>query len=396
MLTFLFLVLFSTFGLFAQTFEDSTLYLTWIKDPSTTMTVQWLSRTNDRAVPTVMYHKISGSPWATVKGKKLSLFTINRIVYKLNQVELTNLSPSTLYGFKIGHELDSEENEFRFLTMPSDLSQPIRFIMGGDMMRSDVSFTKETSKQAALQNPLFAAIGGDIAYAGGGQLGKWITWIKAWRETMITAEKRLIPVIAAIGNHDLPGGYDQPPARARIFATLFPMPGAQIYNVLDFGNYLSIFLLDSGHANPVGGAQAKWLENALKVRENVPHRFPIYHVPAYPSNSSPDNKRCADVRHHWVPIFEKAGLRVAFENHDHTYKRTFALLKNKKDKNGVIYLGDGAWGVRNPSNGKRRFYINKLFSKRNFILVEVDKTSERFVGIDDDGETIDEFQLNIN
>ena len=87
---------------------------------------------------------------------------------------------------------------------------------------------------------------------------------------MVTPQGYLVPVVAALGNHDLIGHFDQTPAQAAIFSALFPMPEKNIYNVLDFNSYLSIFILDSGHANPIGGQQASWLRTALK-HANVYH-----------------------------------------------------------------------------------------------------------------------------
>jgi hypothetical protein len=57
----------------------------------------------------------------------------------------------------------------------------------------------------------------------------------------------------------------------------------------------------------------------------VPHLFPVYHVPGYPSVRAFDGATSAQVREHWAPLFERAGVRVAFENHDHAYKRTHPI-----------------------------------------------------------------------
>src|SRR5262249_10261743 len=152
---------------------------------------------------------------------------------------------------------------------------------------------------------------------------------------MIDSQGHLIPAIAAVGNHDLVGQFDQTPKQAAIFSTLFPMPGKRIYNVLDFDPYLSIVILDSGHANPVGGDQAKWLKNALEQRPQVPHRFALYHLPAYPSVRDYDNDLSATIRQEWVPLFEQGGIHAAFEHHDHAYKRTHPLLKGRIHPQGV-------------------------------------------------------------
>lgn len=100
---------------------------------------------------------------------------------------------------------------------------------------------------------------------------------------MVTTDGRLIPLIPVIGNHDVKRRFRRTPADALFFYTLFAMPGIQGYNVLDFGNYMSLFLLDSGHTHPIKGKQTEWLRESLKQRKNVPYKFPIYHVAAFPS-----------------------------------------------------------------------------------------------------------------
>jgi len=51
------------------------------------------------------------------------------------------------------------------------------------------------------------------------------------------------------------------------------------FATLDFGDYLSLVLLDSGHVAPIGGEQADWLDSALGERAERPHVFAVNHVP---------------------------------------------------------------------------------------------------------------------
>jgi len=208
----------------------------------------------------------------------------------------------------------------------------------------------------------------------------------------VTPENRMIPVIAAIGNHDLIGQYGQNPAQAKVFSLLFPMPGPQIYNVLDFGNYLSLILLDSGHATPIAGRQSEWLKSALEGRRDVTHRFAVYHVPAYSSIRKFENSKSRVIQRHWVPIFDKEYLDLAFEHNDHAYKRTYPLRSNKVDPTGVIYIGDGAWGVepRTPRIKKKPFYIAKFAATRHFLLLNLKCDGYQIQSIDSNGHIIDQ------
>jgi hypothetical protein len=172
------------------------------------------------------------------------------------------------------------------------------------------------------------------------------------------------------------------------------MPGPQGYNVLDFSDYMSIWLLDSGHTHAVHGQQTDWLRETLLQRKAVPHKFISYHVPAYPSVRSFNEKISPSIRRYWVPLFEKFGIVAAFEHHDHAYKRTYPLKNHKIDPTGVIYLGDGGWGVQKPRARPAsdfRWYLAKSAPKRNFIVVTISPDETRhFLAVDDNGDIIDE------
>jgi hypothetical protein len=51
------------------------------------------------------------------------------------------------------------------------------------------------------------------------------------------------------------------------------------------------------------------------------------------------------VREYWAPLFERYGVQIAFENHDHVYKRTVPLRSGAPHADGVVYIGDGSWGM---------------------------------------------------
>jgi hypothetical protein len=371
---------------------SSTVYLTWQKQPETTMTIQWLSPMGQENSQ-IDYRMAGDEEWRKAKGSSFPFPQSSQ--YLIHRVELTQLTPDALYCFKF----PSTNQEYRFRTMPLNLNRPIRFVVGGDMYHDSIDLMKETSRQAAKTDPFFALLGGDIAYAVGRARSlqhneRWIEWIKAWHECMTTADGRLIPVISAIGNHDLLGHFDQTPEQAKVFSSLFPMPGEQIYNVLDFGSYLSLFILDSGHANSISGPQATWLRKSLQARQHVSNRFAIYHVPAYPSVRPFQQKHSVLIRRHWVPLFEQLGVELVFEHHDHDYKRTYPILNNKVSPKGVVYIGDGAWGIgqpRHPQTVRKPFYLDKCVSSRHFLIVSLNNQEQRVTCLDYRGRVLDDY-----
>jgi acid phosphatase type 7 len=369
-------------------------YLTWKQDPTTTMTIQWITKP-DRKSDIVEYQKGGEFLWHQVTGSHNPL--PQGYEGLIHQTELTGLLPNTDYRFRTG----SDGKIYKFRTMPSSLTEPIRFVVGGDVYHDSLKFVEETNRQAARTNPHFALIGGDLAYAAdkSGILPedakRWIDWLATWKEQMVTPDGRLIPLIPAIGNHDVSGRYTQTPAQALFFYALFATHGLQGYNVLDFDGYMSIIILDSGHTHPIEGKQTEWLEQTLKVRRNIPYKFALYHVPAYSSVRDFETKMSPIVRKYWVPLFEEYGLTAAFEHHDHDYKRTYLIKNGKIDPKGVLYLGDGAWGVshpRLPKTANQAWYLAKTAPARHFILVSLNGKKQTYTAISSDGEAIDRFE----
>jgi 3',5'-cyclic AMP phosphodiesterase CpdA len=392
-LSFLFIFLYISVSIQAdEHYDPISVYLSWKKKPESTMSIQWISQKNETN-NCVYYRKLDSE--ASLPYLQATASDINMPEghpFLIHHVELECLEPGTAYVFKI-----SENGvEFKFKTIPSTLTT-LKFVEGGDVYHDTIDLVEDTNRQAARQNPDFAIIGGDIAYSADSSHGifpedfqRWMKWLIAWKNTMVTPDGFLIPILPAIGNHETSGGFNKTPTAAPFFYALFPMPGIQGYNVLDFGNYMSIIILDSGHTHKIAGKQTDWIENTLKSRGDIPYKFAVYHVPAYPSARKMSYEVSSDIRKNWVPVFDSYSLRAAFEHHDHTYKRTDPLKKGKKHPNGVVYLGDGAWGVANPRKPKRyNPLMAKCSSSPNFILVTLNEAGCKYEGINQKGEIID-------
>lgn len=369
-------------------YDPVALYLTWQRQPDTTMTIQWISDAN-RMDDQVEYQRSGETLWKSATGTHAPM--PEKYPFLIHRLELTQLLPDSDYRFRIG----SDGVIYKFRTMPSNMSSPIRFIVGGDIYRDGWDLLEKMNKQAARLDPIFVLAGGDLAYNEKGphiykQAPRWLEWLIAWKKQMVTSQGRLIPIIPAIGNHDVKKRHSHEPESAPFFYALFPLPG---YSALDFGSYLSLFLLDSGHTHPIEGAQTEWLEKALHDRQNIPHRIAIYHVPAYPSVRDFHNDASAAVRKYWVPLFEKFHLNTAFENHDHAYKRTWPIRNGKRDPSGVLYIGDGGWAVAKPRptrNPSKTWYLANAKASRNIVLVILHGQHRHFIAYDDDGNIIDE------
>ena len=395
----------------SEAFDPTALFLTWQYDPTSSMTIDWhtLPQHGEYHVQSVVHFKeVGADSWRKVNGTYHQFPHSRRHIHR---VTLRHLEPGTTYRFRFGYETDS----YLFETMPEDLSEPLRFATGGDTGTGE---DFERMNRAVMEYDIdFILWGGDLAYANGdpARIQLWYEWFDGIKNSLIDENGKVIPIVVTIGNHELFGerrlyrGYSpmtEEEARAYMdennlwdgkptyFFHLFAFPGMPSYNVLDFGDYMTILALDSNHYSDVAGGQTSWLEAKLAERQDRAHVFPTYHVPAYPSHRSYGGSTSTEIRERWVPLFEEYNIQLSFENHDHTYKRTHPIRNGEvvDDNEGIVYLGDGAW-VAGPrtGEGKDEWYIKKFASENHGIIVTLYNDRREIVVVNDQGVEIDSY-----
>lgn len=372
---------------FAKT-EEPSVYLTWKNDPTTTMTVMWITQKSDTndAVHYQMKASSSGAKWEVAKGSHWKL--PNSKPFLVHKVELKGLKADSIYSFHFGNK----SKKLAFRTMPKNLDKPIRFVAGGDAFHNSFKRYKAMCKQAARENPRFAIIGGDIAYAApkkGGQENwdKWKQFFSCWSKEMRDRDGCLIPLLVTIGNHEVTGSFNRGAKDAPFYYMFFEKATYDI----SFGSYAHFTFLDSNHTQKIKGKQTDWLKKTLKKNQNHKHRFAIYHVGAYPSSGKFEFPASKLVRKHWVPLFEKYKIHACIESHDHAYKRTHPLVDGKKKNGGVVYFGDGCWGVA-PRKPQSRPYLAHSAQKQQILVVELANDMRKFWSVDPKGHMLDYYE----
>lgn len=386
-----------------EAFEPLGLNLTWQQDPSTTMTIDW--HVSDPAQAAGVEYRASGAgSWSAAAPDETLAFPFSD--RHIHRVELTGLEPYTDYEFRFA----TNGPVYRFRTLPSDVVRtPVRLAMGGDV-RTSRERMERTGRVAMEYEPHAIVFGGDLAYADGDprKVENWYEWFEVTRDVFRTADGRIVPVVVAIGNHEiwqsrrleedelhLEAEWGIEGGQSPFYMTLFPQPSGTSYRVLDAGDYLSLLLLDTDHLEMIAGEQTAWLEETLAARVDVPHVFPVYHQPAYPSVRSFGGSGSQRIREFWSPLFERYGVQVAFENHDHAYKRTVPIRAGAEHPRGVVYIGDGAWGVGTREIGRDQdspaWYLKRATAERHFILATLHGRHQHFLMVNEDGAIIDEY-----
>ena len=121
--------------------------------------------------------------------------------------DMKNLTSNTTYYVSVGftnflnHEIHTSK---LYKITTSFLEDKImNFIAGGDMEWSENGI--KLAKLASKTEPIFAFIGGDIAYANGLRncYRRWDYWFSQWNKYMITPSGYSIPILTSIGKYFL-------------------------------------------------------------------------------------------------------------------------------------------------------------------------------------------------
>lgn len=370
-------------------------YLTWAaEDATTTMVVQYHTRGPSQGSH-VHYDTAprGGDPAAYAfhaEGFEKRLAGVDRTVHV---VELAGLAPDTVYWFVAGDPVSGRRKERSFRTPPAE--GPLTFVYGGDMGTG--LLPRMIAARAAAQSPSFAVIGGDLAYAYGDlkHLPRWERWFADWEATMRTPEGHLIPMILAIGNHELnEGPADRPAAERAPFYHLFfhQGPDERSFFVRRFGPDVALWVLDSGHLVRHAD-QRDWLEQGLRRLGDARFRFAAYHIGLYPGHHPFEALGSVAGRRYWLPLFDAYHLTAALEAHDHMEKRTLPLRAGQVvgPDAGTLYVGGGCWGkahVEEPTPDL--WYMAKMQRRRHFWRITLDGDVVRYTALGAAGQVLDE------
>lgn len=276
---------------------------------------------------------------------------------------IEGLEPDTTYWLTMASD-DATYRELHFRTAPAE-DEEFGFLYGGDSrsnhkarQAANVGIAKITDEVPEL---LAYAHGGDYVY-NGRYWSQWSTWLHH-HELTIADSGRVLPLIAARGNHDTGPLLDE----------VFDNPGGRAKNwyTTQLGPELALVTLNS--ETVVGGNQAEWLDAELAARRPENRwLLTLYHRPLYPAIKSPGSAK--DV---WVPLFEKHDLDLSIECDGHSIKRTVPIRGGKQDPTGVVYIGEGGLGAPQRTAREAHWYLESpgMVSKGHHIT-RLDVTAE--------------------
>ena len=359
----------------------------WDQDPSTQARVVWTvpnasAKSSVELIPLESSNKPINPDTQTepVQYNNSRLFEVNANPYMV-AAQFKNLNPNQKYKIKVAIEGGDSES-YWFRTAPVDNSYSL--LLGGDS-RSDHDVRRYINSSIKLiveENPeIIAFVHGGDYIADGNDWRQWQMWLNDYRLTY-QKEGRILPIIPTRGNHETDKVlYNQ------VFGFSEDSNG---YFKTRIGE-LDLITLNSEES--ISGTQFNWLESELaQSKQDGQWIFTNYHRPAYPAVKRPGETK------KWVPLFEKYGVRVAFESDGHTFKQTLPIYEEKKDDSkGVIYLGEGGLGVKQRRPHNHRWYLNDggiAFKQHHFIYIQKQDSKIKIEALDEDGNSFHELQLS--
>jgi acid phosphatase type 7 len=241
-------------------------YLTWQRDPTTTMTVNWVNlypgiRRPPSGIATARRRSGRAPPAPSAWSGPSTL--------QVRRVELTGLKPDTLHEFVLAEKPGPRGQGSATLSHAAGHAEPAAAVRvtGGDMMHNR-EYVDTMNKRAAALDPDFAILGGDLAYANDVDATRWVDWIQSWSENVKGKDGRAIPMIVGHRQPRGEGRLQRQGSRTtrRTSTACSRCPRTGPITRLDAGDYLSVVVLDSDHTQPIAGPQADWLGEALARR----------------------------------------------------------------------------------------------------------------------------------
>lgn len=316
-----------------------------------------------------------------------------------HHAELHKLKPGTTYYFVVESK-GRISPEYHFISARTNADQ-LKILTGGDSRLGGESPRYagrtphlERQKLKTLIGKLVEQNPDIMAFVHGADYGTTADWRHLYwyfedLQLATTSEGRILPLIISMGNHDTSIGFFE---NFYLGEELNDYIAFSYYYTTQLSDSISLFTLNTEIA--LTGHQYQWLKDRLpQAREQSRWLLVNYHKPAFPAHKDPDDYKFARVREHWVPLFEQYRIDLAIESDGHTLKRTPPILRDRIDKEGIVYIGEGGLGAPLREPYSSRWYLQGGFSARlhHVWMVDINDAEMTLQAIDIDGNVVDEY-----
>ncbi len=348
-------------------------------DPSTSMAFAWDTdlETNATTVqygatpdPATWTSSVDGMSYVIPAGEYL----INATDRRTHEAFVCGLTPDTTYYYRVGGgpkgaEAWSEVRSFR--TLPSSTDAPLVVAVTGDS-RGEIANAWQIlqSRLAARGDVQLQLFSGDLVVLGSDQKA-YEQWVAHGSDDAGGKPSALASILTlvAMGNHE---NYQAP------FFTTVVQPDdpalegqSELFFSFDAGPAHFVVLDDFGVASPTTRPGYRelalaWLEKDLakanERRTDRPFIVAVHHHGEWSSAKHGDESSAKNVRKDLVPLWDKHGVDLVLDGHDHNYERSKPLTLTGGDPTvdpslgkGTVYVVCAGSGAEGYGNGKSMF-----------------------------------------
>ena len=339
--------------------DPDRIILTFNGNPSTKRAVTWRTDSSVKKAEAQIavaglnsdFVKEASTYTANTEEFDLGLYKSNKsLIVNYHSVVFENLKPNTLYAYRVGFaENWSEWIQFK---TANDTYSPTQFVYFGDAQNDILNHWSRVIRMAYKTAPdaSFDIHAGDLVDSAHKD-NEWAQWFKAGG--FIHSQWTAIPVV---GNHEFQrfDGYEGTlPRRLSIqWRPQFTLPVEEnldeklhetVYSV-EYQDILVLVLNSTGHLEE----QTEYIREKLT---NSDAKWKI--VTNHHSVFSPAEGRDFEyARKVWKPMFEKYGVDLVLNGHDHTYARGHTPVKSQNVNESGIFKTLYVTSVSGPKQYK--------------------------------------------
>ncbi len=309
-----------------------------------------------------------------------------------HSIILKNLNPETTYAYRVG----TKENwsEWNHFTTASKQEKNFRFVYLGDVQNGIYTMTSRVLRAAYKQAPdaRFWLYAGDIVNIGEND-DEWQEYFDA-----IGWIGRTTPMVFLPGNHEYPRKIvDGKKTRVlnHLWRPQFTLPENGVEGLEETAYYIDYedVKIVTLNGNEKLEEQANWLDDLLAKNDKewiiVSTHQPFYNTA---SGRSGENRREL-----FLPIFDKYGVDLVLQGHDHAYGRSYKLKNNKvvdDSEPGTYYVVSVAGTkVYNMKEENKKYMAKMANGKQLFQVIDVTEDKLIYNSYDATGDHFDSFEI---
>lgn len=282
-------------------------------------------------------------------------------------LRLQDLEPGSLVYYRVGVGDTPLTEVSRFHTAAAPGAE-FSFAAIGDC-GAGFGAQRPIAERMQADDPEFVVVTGDVVYERGTQEEYDVKFFPVYRTLLGRA-----PWWPSLGNHDVRTADGAP------YLKNWYLPNNERWYSFDWGD-VHFVALDSNAEFGEGTPQDRWLARDL-AESQCAWKVVYFHHPPYTNSNHEPSK---SVRRAWVPLFEKHGVQLVLNGHNHVYERT-------KPIRGVTYVVTGGGGA-SLYRSRPADFLAATESRHHYLRMQASPERLSWQAVDAQGNVFDEASL---